>query len=171
MSRPRNIVRIDIDNSNTHGWQVRITRHRKRHTKFFSDQRYGSAEAALVAAEAYRDEMLPQFPDPLPANELSLLARSPSGVPGVRLAFDSGIPRIEANMVTVSGERKVRSFSVRKWGLRKALWKACAWKAAGRSALAQTPDVQKMYEKAYPTIKRQLERHLRERKEELVEMD
>lgn len=158
MNEPRNIVRIDIPHRNTHGWQVRVTRRNERHTKFFSDSRFGGSDEAYAAAEKYRDELIASLPEPLSGAEIAAQARSTSGVPGIRLSYSDGIPRIEADMLTAEGVRKVKSFSLRKWGLRKALWKACVWKAEATpeqaSSMAYT---QRIYEVAYKTISRQLE--------------
>ena len=157
MSSPRNIARIDIDSRNTHGWQVRITRHRVRHTKFFSDSKFGGSEEALQAAIEYRDEQLKKLPDPLPGAKLAAQARSTSGVPGIRLTLDRGIARVEADAVTKEGKRQVRTFSLRRWGLRKALWKACTWKASINAPVVQSSEVNRMYETAYPRIRQQLD--------------
>jgi hypothetical protein len=156
MEEPRNIVRIDIIHRNTHGWQVRVTRQRHRHTKFFSDVRFGGSDGAFVAAQHYRDHLIEKLPDALRGSEVAAMKRSTSGVPGIRLSFDDGVARIEADTLTADGQRKVRKFSVRKWGLRKALWEACKWKALIREAQAPPDHVHQMYETAYPEIKRQL---------------
>jgi hypothetical protein len=159
MTEPRNIVRIDIDGRNTHGWQVRVTRHNERHTKFFSDSRYGSSEEARAAAQRFRDQIIADLPAPLNGAEIAARVRSTSGVPGIRLSFSAGIPlpRIEADMLLSGGVRKVRSFSVKKWGLRKALWKACVWKAEATPNLpSSSQHTQQIYETAYKTISKQL---------------
>lgn len=158
MGEPKNIVRIDIDQRNTHGWQVRVARHGKRHTKFFSDSRFGGSDEAYDAAVAYRDQLIEELPEPLSGAERAALVRSTSGVPGIRLGFSDGIPRIEADALTPEGQRKVRSFSLRKWGLRKALWKACVWKA-DFLGLGNVEELQRLYQTAYPNIKRQLEQN------------
>jgi hypothetical protein len=158
MAEPRNIVRIDIDHRNTHGWQVRVTRHNERHTKFFSDSRYGGSDEAYAAAEKYRDQLIAELPEPLSGAEIAAQVRSTSGVPGIRLSFSDGIPRIEADTLMEDGVRKVRSFSLRKWGLRKALWKACVWKAEATPNLSSSLQyTQKIYEVAYKNISKQLE--------------
>jgi hypothetical protein len=158
MSAPRNIVRIDIPHRNTHGWQVRVSRQNQRHTKFFSDSLFAGRDGAYTAAEQYRDQLIDELPEPLSGAQIAAQVRSTSGVPGIRLSFSDGIPRIEADLLTPAGVRRVRSFSVRKWGLRKALWKACVWKA---EATASTPTplqyTQQIYETAYKTISKQLE--------------
>lgn len=158
MSEPRNIVRIDIDHRNTHGWQVRVTRQNERHTKFFSDSRYGGSDEAYTAAEKYRDQLIESLPEPLSGAEIAAQVRSTSGVPGIRLSFSGGIPRIEADTLSRDGVRKVRSFSLRKWGLRKALWKACVWKAeATHGADVGIQYTQKIYDVAYKNISKQLQ--------------
>ena len=158
MSEPRNIVRIDIPHRNTHGWQVRVTRQNERHTKFFSDSRYGGSDEAYAAAKQYRDQLIAELPQPLSGAEIAALARSTSGVPGIRLSFSDGIPRIEADMLLEGGVRKVKSFSLRKWGLRKALWKACVWKAEASTDLSSSMAyTQQIYEIAYKSISKQLE--------------
>ncbi len=57
----QNIFRIDKPKSAgggaTHAWQVRLYRASSRNTRFFSDSKFGSREAALAAARAYRDEL------------------------------------------------------------------------------------------------------------------
>ncbi len=62
------IIRIDKPKDNpkgTHGWQVRlpIGQPRKYHSKLFSDGVFGGKEAALAAAQAYRQEQLQQHPE------------------------------------------------------------------------------------------------------------
>lgn len=156
MSRPTNVVRIDT--YNTHGWQVRITRHRNRHTKFFSDARYGSSDEALSAAEAHRDEMLKSLPEPLPGTKIAAAARSTTGVPGVRLNMEHTGARIEADAVMDDGRRRVKTFSLRRWGLRKALWNACKWKAHSIDGIAQVEKVNEMYNTAYPNVIKQLKK-------------
>ncbi len=156
MSRPTNVVRIDT--YNTHGWQVRITRHRNRHTKFFSDTRYGSSDDAFEAAEAYRDEKLRELPEPLPGTRIAAEARSTSGVPGVRLNIENNTARIEADAVIDGGKRRVKTFSLGRWGLRKALWNACKWKAHANDGIARVETVTEMYNKAYPNVVKQLKK-------------
>ena len=156
MSTPRNIVRIDIDHRNTHGWQVRVTRHGERHTKFFSDSRFDGSDGALAEAEAYRDHLIEVLPEPLDGTARSIQARSTSGVPGIRLGFNDGIPTIEADAVSDEGQRKVRRFSLKKWGLRRALWKACVWKSEFLE-IRGTEGTQELYQTAYKNISKQLE--------------
>lgn len=154
---PKNIARIDIEGKQTHGWQVRITRQRKRHTKFFSDSVFGDRHKALEEAIKYRDEMKEQLPEALTGHEMAAKARSTSGVPGIRLTIDRGIPRIEADSMHPEHGRRVRTYSLRKWGLRRALWKACTWKSQATGVESDPDRVNEMYATAYPTIKSQID--------------
>jgi hypothetical protein len=49
MEKKKNLFRIDT--GRTHGWQVRIVRDGERHTKLFSDPKYGVQGALNEAAE------------------------------------------------------------------------------------------------------------------------
>ena len=52
----RGITRIDHPTHRTHGWFARIYGSKQaRASKFFSDLKYGGVEAALAAAEDWRD--------------------------------------------------------------------------------------------------------------------
>lgn len=158
MRDPRNIVRIDLDSRNTHGWQVRMMRRGEMHTKSFSDARFGGSEEAYAAAEAYREQLMDELPEPLSGAEVAVQVCSTSGVPGIRLRSGHGVLCIEADIWTADSGRKVRSFSLRKWGLRKAVWKACRWKAEADPRLASSQaTIQTMYETAYRTISKQIE--------------
>jgi len=76
-----------LDARSTHGWFVRIYFRGKTHRKLFSDSIFGSKEAALKAAIAYRDdylrthhiEDLPFFTYPMKSNT--------TGVNGVSETF------------------------------------------------------------------------------------
>jgi hypothetical protein len=132
----RNVTRIDIEPSDdgpkrsaTHGWQVRIRRSGKRHTKFFSDGRYEGREAALQAAIAYRDELLDELPEVTPPSQRR--AWSNTGVAGLSLRDKLGAdgmhnPYVQLSWIDAARRRRGAAYSVNKWGLRQALWNACA---------------------------------------------
>jgi hypothetical protein len=160
MDPHHHVVRIDIEpdednpkRSQTHGWQVRVSFRGERRTKFFADQKYGGREAALALALEHRDELLAERvvqAESGPA-ERRAQARSTSGVAGIRVAFKGDAPYVEANWVTGSG-RSVSSFSVERWGLRKAVWQACKARAIGRG-VRDPGRVQRMFDTAYPKIR------------------
>lgn len=135
-ARPRelhHITRIDIEPSEayprrhpTHGWQVRARRDGKRLSKFFADARHGGREEALAAAIVHRDQLLADMPD---TPQKPRKAWSNTGVVGlsVREKDEGSKPRlyVQLNWMDATGKRRAASFSVEKWGLRRALWNGC----------------------------------------------
>ena len=127
------VTRIDIEPSDryparhpTHGGQVRARRSGRRESKFFADARHDSREAALGAALAYRDRLLAELPD---ADAAPRRAWSNTGVVGlsVREKEEGRRPKlyVQLNWVDAAGTRRASSYSVDKWGLRRALWNGC----------------------------------------------
>ena len=128
------ITRIDIEPSDehprrhpTHGWQVRARRDGQRQSKFFADARHDGSDNALAAAVVYRDELLASIP---PGPTKPRRAWSNTGVVGLSLREKSpGTDRaklsVQLNWVDAKGVRKSGSYSVEKWGLRRALWNGC----------------------------------------------
>lgn len=125
------ITRIDISPSEaypnrhpTHGWQVRARRDGERLSKFFADARHGGKEGACTAALAYRDQLLASMPDPDPTPRK---AWSNTGVVGLSVREKSGGDKlyVHLNWMDREGKRRASSYSVEKWGLRRALWNAC----------------------------------------------
>ncbi|HEX9953359.1 MAG TPA: hypothetical protein VGB53_16430 [Rubricoccaceae bacterium] len=127
------VTRIDIAPSDryprrhpTHGWQVRARRGGTRESKFFADARHGSSDGALAAALDYRDRLLASRPA---ADAAPRKAWSNTGVIGlsVREKDDAGRTRlyVQLNWVDAGGTRRASSYSVDKWGLRRALWNGC----------------------------------------------
>jgi hypothetical protein len=164
MSSHHHVVRIDIEpdeenphRSQTHGWQVRVSFRGIRRTKFFADQKYGGREEALELAVAYRDTLLAEREAMHEAGPVERRAqkRSSSGVAGVRLAFKNEIAYVEANWVR-DGNRSVSSYSVDRWGLRKAVWQACKARALGRG-ISDPKRIQSMFDIAFPNVRERLE--------------
>ena len=131
--RLHHITRIDIEPSSehprrhpTHGWQVRARRDGERLSKFFADAKHGGRDGALDAAFAYRDRLLAELPD---EPQKPRKAWSNTGVVGlsVREKEDGPAPKlyVQLNWVDADGKRKAGSFSVDKWGFRRALWNGC----------------------------------------------
>ncbi len=165
MSKPRNVFRIDIEPSDehpnrhpTHGWQVRIKRHNEQHTKYFSDKRFGGKDDALKAAVAYRDELLKDLPEPLDPVRKSAEARSKTGVIGLNFCYkDDGSgtlkPYVQISWLEESGKRRSAAYSVRKWNLRRAIWKACARLHRARTAQGENvQEANEMFQTAYPNV-------------------
>lgn len=127
------ITRIDIEPSEayprrhpTHGWQVRARRDGKRLSKFFADAKHGGREGALEAAKVHRDQLLSDMPD---TPQKPRKAWSNTGVVGlsVREKDEGSKPRlyVQLNWIDTEGKRRAASYSVEKWGLRRALWNGC----------------------------------------------
>ncbi|MGB3542376.1 AP2 domain-containing protein [Rubrivirga sp.] len=131
--RLHHITRIDIEPSEehpgrhpTHGWQVRVRRDGDRLSKFFADAKFESQEAAVEAAIEYRDRLLASIPEgPTKPRK----AWSNTGVVGlsVREKAEGSKSKlyVQLNWVNAEGKRKAGSFSVDKWGIRRALWNGC----------------------------------------------
>jgi len=131
--RLHHITRIDIEPSDahprrhpTHGWQVRARRDGERLSKFFADAKHDGRDGALEAAVAYRDRLLAELPD---EPQKPRKAWSNTGVVGlsVREKDDGAAPKlyVQLNWMDAAGKRKAGSFSVEKWGFRRALWNGC----------------------------------------------
>jgi hypothetical protein len=166
--KPKNVFRIDIQPSDehpdrhpTHGWQVRIKRQKKQHTKYFSDKRFGGREDALAKAVEYRDELLETLPDPMDPVRRSAEARSKTGVIGLNFCWkDDGSgtakPYVQLSWLEGDGTRRSAAYSVRKWNLRRAVWKACVRLHQAREEHdGEVDEVNEMFQTAYPNIKEQ----------------
>ena len=166
--KPKNVFRIDIepteenpDRHPTHGWQVRIKRQKEQHTKYFSDKRFGGREQALEKAVEYRDELLEELPDPMDPVRRSAEARSKTGVIGLNFCWKddgSGTPKpyVQLSWLENDDTRRSAAFSVRKWNLRRAVWKACVRLHEARAEQdGETEEVNEMFQTAFPNIKEQ----------------
>ena len=171
MSKPRNVFRIDIEPSDehpnrhsTHGWQVRIKRHNEQYTKYFADKKFGGKEDALKEAVNYRDELLEELPDPQDPVRKSALARSKTGVIGLNFCHkDDGSgtlkPYVQISWLKENGQRRSAAFSVNKWNLRRAVWKACQQLHEARTEQGRdVPKPEDMFQTAFPRI---IEQHRR----------
>jgi len=80
------IIRIDSKNG-THGWQVRISR--AKHSKLFSDRKYGNSEKAKIAAQNYEADYLMLHPSPFQQGAPRSLRRNDntSGINGVHYSY------------------------------------------------------------------------------------
>lgn len=165
MKKYTNIYRIDIqaterypDRHPTHGWQVRVRRQGVQHTKFFSDDRFGGSEGALEESIRYRDALLETLPEPDDPSLRSAESRSKTGVIGLNFCWkDDGSgkqkPYIQLSWLLEDGTRKSASYSVDKWGLRRALWNACT--RLQREKDTPSLDPYEMFRVAYRNIVRQ----------------
>jgi 5-methylcytosine-specific restriction endonuclease McrA len=131
---PARIKRHDY--GNTHGYWVRYNREGALFTKLFSDSIYGSAEAALEAAQKWHDELLAAFPLPN-RREFAQRARrkSGSGIVGVRRGKDYTNGKTYdvwiASWSPQRGVYKTKKFSILKHGEEGAKQLAIAAREAG----------------------------------------
>jgi len=162
------IARIDIqpdeehpNRSPTHGWLVRVRRQGQRVGKFFSDKKHGGKENALYEhAIPYRDKLIEEMPEPDDPVRRSAEARSKSGVIGLHLSskdIGNGTrkPYIQLSWTSEDGRRRSTSFSVEKWGLKRAVWNGCLRLHKERERMGvedREQDPEKMFEVAYPNI-------------------
>lgn len=113
----------------TRHWQVDFTRRRQRYSHCFHDSVYGSSDAALRAAVAWRDGMLAHI-GALCVKELyqAKHSRNDSGVEGVQFRRSSRLPAgiWQAELKLASGSWLRKSFSVSAHGRGKAFELAVA---------------------------------------------
>jgi hypothetical protein len=124
-----------IDSVSTHGWFVRGYRNGTTYSRLFSDHKCGSREAALEQARAFRDELhekLQQVPTkPRQRRLVTREARNSTGVVGVCRTSKKGRNGKVTECYSVSwrpqpGQQKCTSFSIRKYGEKKAFQLAVA---------------------------------------------
>lgn len=118
-----------IDSGSTHGWFVRAYKNGKTHSKLFSDKKYGGRDAALEKARGYRHhlrEKLDQVPQKPRARRLVYRDnRNSTGILGVSRTRKRNKNGTITDCFSVSwrpqpGVQKCTSFSIRKYGEKKA---------------------------------------------------
>lgn len=107
-----------------YGWWVRFNYNKQSYSKFFNDKKYGGKNLALLSAYAWMRNTKEK--DNIPNTPLWVGggARSNTGIRGV--SFCSSSHRYFASWVDAIGTPGVISFSVNKYGKKKALKLACA---------------------------------------------
>lgn len=124
-----------IDSGSTHGWFVRGYRNGKTYSRLFSDQKCGSRDEALAEARLFRDrlnEKLKQIPAAPRARRVVLRdARNSTGILGVCRTAKRSPGGTVNECYSVSwrpqpGKQKCTSFSIRKYGEKKAFQLAVA---------------------------------------------
>jgi len=124
-----------IDSGSTHGWFVRGYRNGKTYSRLFSDLKCGGADEALEEARAYRDKLhgkLEELPQKPRARRIVLHdVRNTSGVLGVCRTTKKSPSGSINECYSVSwrpepGVQKCTSFSIRKYGEKKAFQLAVA---------------------------------------------
>lgn len=163
----QNIFRIDKNKvagrGATHGWQVRIYRGIHHRTKFFSDSKFESSDAALAAALEYREQVYAELGIDTGKYTISaqLAANNTTGIIGVNRS-----ETIEPNATirefwqtaypSPTHEVRTKSFGVGRFGEIGALQRAVEARMEGISALIGVPDFRGSQE----SIKTLIDRYL-----------
>lgn len=124
-----------IDSGSTHGWFVRGYRNGKTYSKLFSDLKCGGKEKALEMARAHRDRLHDEL-DTIPTKPRARRivyrdVRNTTGILGVCKTRKRGPNGTINECYSVSwrpapGVQKCTSFSIRKYGDKKAFQLAVA---------------------------------------------
>jgi hypothetical protein len=160
-----NIFRIDT--GNTHGWQVRVQRNKKLHSRFFSDSRFPSRDSSRLAAELFRDELLSRVGHPQPsvghlhtarAKRRAWEALTRTGIEGLGVTWQqekSGqrYPYVQAHWVDTEGTRRASKRSVEKYGAQEATRYICRLLVANHP---QYENEDRLYRKAIRRVNRLL---------------
>lgn len=131
----RNIIRMDYPRRGAHGqsraWWVRVKRGKKLHSRYFSDNKYGGEEKALIAAKDYRDELENQLGFARSGFESYRRISNKSGIAGIHKAMNttrrkngksySYLCWYASWLDPITGKRRNRSFAIPKYGEAEAL--------------------------------------------------
>jgi AP2 domain len=117
----KNLTRIDHPAKRTYGYFVRIQWQGERRAKFFSDKKHGDRLAALDAALEWRNATEQELGKPRTERQVIGIARSTSGVRGVRKRKEGHTEYYEATWVTTVGKLGRTRFSIAKYGEKRAL--------------------------------------------------
>ena len=123
------IARIDLPDSCTFGWQVRLQRRGIKYAKFFSDNNFGSKQDSLNASKYWRNQLLDRFQEEDHARICTRSTRNSSGVVGV-----SKVTVVASNGVNYNfwqatwspepGKRRCVKFSIKRYGDTEAFERA-----------------------------------------------
>ena len=124
-----------VDSGRTHGWFVRGYKNGKTYAKLFSDRKYGGKRKAQILARQYREELyerLAQIPSKPHGRRIVYRdSRNSTGVLGVcrtaqRTPSGKVHERYSVSWRPAEGVQKATSFSIRKYGEKRAFQLAVA---------------------------------------------
>lgn len=101
------------------GWEVHLMRQKKSYRRLFSDAKYGNQEAALAAAQAWRDEIIQMMvPQPRVQRVQRRRSNSSGPIPGVTAEYDSAgeIKLWRAKTYVDEGRVLQKTFSIHRYG-------------------------------------------------------
>jgi hypothetical protein len=108
----KHITRIDSDNTN--GWYVRIRKRGLKFEKLFSDRKYSGREDALKEAKKYLEQCVRKVETHKIKTNVAKIRRTTKKSRGY--VYDV----FEVSWLPAPGLRKKKSFSIKKYGERKA---------------------------------------------------
>lgn len=99
-------------------WVVILRRNKQRFSKSFSHITYGGSDAALTAAQAWRDEIARLHPTALKREKSErLISTNKSGIPGVRCRLGAdGKAQLWMVQTRIGSQILLKSFSVGRYG-------------------------------------------------------
>lgn len=99
-------------------WAVNLRRNQRRFSKSFSHITYGDSDAALTAAQAWRDEIVRLHPTALKREKSErIISTNKSGIPGVRCRLGAdGKAQLWMVQTRTGSQILLRSFSVGRYG-------------------------------------------------------
>lgn len=149
-----NISRIDSPSIDLHGWQVRVQRQGKQHSRFFADRDFSERSEALFQAILYRDQLIAELPASASDPSKAALARNKSGVRGLWVASKgSGSLYVQVGLRDNQGKLHSRSFSLDRLGSRRALWNAVVALNKIQAKLGyEVLEPNAMYQTSYPYV-------------------
>lgn len=146
-----------IDSGSTHGWFVRGYRNGKTYSRLFSDRKSGGRVEAWEAALAYRDKLYDDL-EKIPAKprERRMVyrdSRNTTGVLGVSRTRKKDTQGRVSECYSVSwrpepGQQKCTSFSIRKYGEKKAFELAVALRKQKLKEIYGTSVIRKINQRA-----------------------
>jgi hypothetical protein len=135
-----NVIRRSYSASRAPGWQVTIKRDGKIYGKYFSDRSHGGTDQALAEAVRYRDHLLSILPPDV--RFFKKHKRNTSGQVGILFAREkSRVGNYNPYYVAVwheEGKRRVRKFSVTKYGKEEAFQMAVDARSSAFKKLVNT---------------------------------
>jgi hypothetical protein len=146
-----------IDSGSTHGWFVRGYRNGKTYSRLFSDRKSGGRDEAWEAALAYRDKLYDDL-EKIPAKprERRMVyrdSRNTTGVLGVSRTRKKDTQGRVSECYSVSwrpepGQQKCTSFSIRKYGEKRAFELAVALRKQKLKEIYGTSVIRKINQRA-----------------------
>ena len=121
MKKIKNITRMEY--GAPHGWWVRFKYDKKSYSKFFNDKKYGGKQFAFLSAYAWMKDTKKKDGIPDTPYLVGGGARSNTGIRGV--SYSSSSKSYFASWYDANGSPAATSFSVSKYGDKKALKLAC----------------------------------------------